>query len=74
VWNVIPDRTGTGKIILMAEGLHDHGAITPTGLREEHLDPVQEWCEENKCGRRVAFHMFHFNTEKEVTAFLLRWS
>ena len=73
VWTVVPDSSETGKIILMAEAVHSHGAITPTGLREEHLDPVQRWCEENKCGKRMAFHIFHFKTEKELAVFLLKW-
>ena len=57
----------------MAQAVHDHGAITPTGLREEHLIPVQQWCEESRCGRRMAFDQFYFKNEGEVTAFLLRW-
>ena len=52
---------------------HDNGAITPTGLREEHLVPVQAWCVENQCGIRTSFDMFRFRDEKEMSMFLLRW-
>lgn len=61
-------------LTLVANIHYEHGAITPTGLREEHLDPVQQWCEANNCGCRVSFDMFEFKTEKEMITFLLRWS
>lgn len=35
---------------------------------------IQEWCLENKCGRRVGFDTFKFKSEREMTMFLLRWS
>jgi hypothetical protein len=63
-----------GRIVLMGEAVHDHGAITMTGLREEHFVPVQQWCQQTECGVRMAFNIFHFDTEEEVTAFLLKWS
>ena len=52
---------------------YDHDAVTPTGLREEHLIPVQDWCVEHNCGVRTSFDMFKFRNKKEVTAFLLKW-
>ena len=60
-------------LILRANIVYDHGAITPTGLREEDLDPVQEWCQKSKCGVRISFDMFRFKDRKEITAFLLAW-
>ena len=60
--------------VLYANCAYDHGAVTPTGLREEFLEPVQKWCEENKCGVRISFDMFRFKTREEMTMFLLRWS
>jgi hypothetical protein len=53
---------------------HDTGAITPTGLREEHLIPVQQWSEKFHCGRRMSFDLWQFDTEEERSMFLLRWS
>lgn len=45
------------------------------GLYQEgYLKSVQKWCEENNCGTRMAFDMFHFETEEEMVTFLLRWS
>ena len=52
---------------------YDHGAITATGLREEHLIPVQQWCEENHCGERISFDMWKFKHKQDLTAFLLKW-
>lgn len=59
---------------LRVQAHHENGAITPTGLRESHLDPIQKWSEENKCGRRMSFDLWQFRTKEEVTLFLLRWS
>jgi len=40
---------------------------------ESDLDPVQEWCEQNNCGKRISFDQFRFRSKKEITMFLLRW-
>lgn len=61
-------------MVLYAVMEYDHGAVTPTGLREEHLVPIQHWCEQNHCGRRISFDMFKFRNRKEISAFLLRWA
>lgn len=60
-------------LTLMANLEYAHGAITQTGLREDDLIPVQEWCEKTKCGVRTSFTMFKFKDRKEITAFLLVW-
>ena len=71
VWHRLPEDH---RLILCANIHYSHGAITPTGLKESHLDPVQEWCDEHKCGRRISFDMFLFRTEADMTTFLLKWS
>ena len=53
--------------------LYEHGAVTPTGLREQDLVHVQQWCVENHCGTRMSFDQWRFDNESQVTAFLLRW-
>jgi hypothetical protein len=53
---------------------HYPGCFTPTGLREEHVDPIGEWCQQNNCGRRTSFTTFQFRNAKQVTMFLLRWN
>lgn len=60
-------------LVLWANLQYSHGAITPTGLREEDLSLVQQWCERNKCGIRSNFGMFKFKSQKEITMFLLVW-
>jgi hypothetical protein len=60
-------------LILWARMQYDHGAVTTTGMRSEHLDPVQDWCMHNRCGRRTSFEMFKFRNKEEVTMFLLKW-
>lgn len=40
---------------------------------DEELKVVQQWCEETKCGKRIAFNEFHFISE-EMATFLLRWA
>jgi hypothetical protein len=61
-------------IWLRVQAHHEHGAITPTGLHEAMLYPVQEWSDQNKCGRRMSFDLWQFKNEKEVSMFLLKWS
>ena len=60
-------------LILYANLEYENGAVTQTGLKSDMLDPVQQWCEETGCGRRVSFDMFKFRNDEEVTAFLLKW-
>ena len=58
---------------LYARMSYPHGAITMTGMTEEHIVPVQRWCEENNCGERISFDMFRFRNQAEMSAFLLKW-
>ena len=58
---------------LMARVHYDHGAVTPTGLGNFDLDPVQHWCDENKCGVRISFDEFKFRNQEEMSMFLLKW-
>ena len=49
-------------------------AQTTGGLRNTDMDPIQNWCVENRCGVRISFDMFEFRNEDELAFFLLRWS
>ncbi len=69
VWREFNHR----PLVLYANMHHDNDAITPTGLREEMLVPVQQWCEETGCGRRISFDMFQFKNRADISAFLLKW-
>lgn len=62
------------RLTLQAVVEYEHGAVTPTGLKSEHLDSVQEWCIQNKCGLRMSFDMFKFRNKAEISMFLLKWS
>ena len=44
------------------------------GFKEEDMDPIQQWCQESNCGKRISFDMFQFKNDKQITMFLLRWS
>jgi hypothetical protein len=61
------------SLTLYARLSYDHGPITQTGLRDHDLDPVQDWCVANRCGRRTSFEMFKFRNEAELSMFLLKW-
>lgn len=71
VWETWPRSGGHWLRVQMA---YEHGAVTPTGLSEHMLIPVQDWCVENNCGERMGFDLFRFKNKKEVTMFLLRWT
>lgn len=60
-------------MVLCANLAYENGAVTQTGLREEMLVPVADWCEQNHCGRRISFDMFKFRDCEQITMFLLRW-
>ena len=54
---------------------YSRGTFTPTGLRDEHVEPVAKWCFDNSC---VVLHKIPyqivFKTEAEVAWFLLAWT
>jgi hypothetical protein len=70
---IVWERDAAYPLILIARIAYDHGPITQTGLRESNLEPIQEWCMYNRCGRRTSFDTFKFRNEEEVTMFLLKW-
>ena len=41
---------------------------------EEELKKIQEWCEINQCGIRMSYDQFVFNSEKDLSMFMLKWS
>lgn len=67
------ERDAAYPLIVIARIAYDHGPITQTGLREHNLEPVQEWCMHNRCGRRTSFDTFKFRNEAELSMFLLKW-
>jgi hypothetical protein len=44
------------------------------GLDEADMDPIHDWSKHTKCGIRMSFDMWRFNTPEEMTMFLLKWS
>jgi hypothetical protein len=71
---IVWQRDTEKSLILYARISYDHGPVTQTGLRDYDLDPIQEWCVHNRCGRRTSFEQFRFRNEQELTMFLLKWS
>jgi hypothetical protein len=41
---------------------------------EEELKQIQEWCEINQCGVRMSYDQFAFDSEQELSMFMLKWS
>jgi len=41
---------------------------------DEHIAAIVLWCEATKCGRRMAYNMWQFKTDRDMTAFALRWT
>lgn len=53
---------------------HGRGSFTPTGMRDYHTEPVAKWCFENSCGIMSNYpYQIEFQTEAQVTWFLLAW-
>ena len=38
-----------------------------------HIDEMIKWCRDNHCGYRIAYDMFAFKSQKELSMFLLKW-
>lgn len=68
------ERHESRPLTLYARMLHDNGAVTLTGMREEHMVEIADWCYQNKCGKRTAYDQYEFKNEKQMTMFLLRWN
>ena len=67
-------RNPRSALTLYAICDYGENRLTPTGLRDTDLDPVQDWCVANQCGVRMSFDTFRFVNEKELAIFLLKWS
>jgi hypothetical protein len=50
------------------------GTLSIWGLREEDLEPVQEWSVTCNCGKRMSFDLWQFKSRKHMTMFLMKWS
>jgi hypothetical protein len=44
------------------------------GLNESDMDPIQAWSEESNCGVRTSFNTWKFDSEKQITMFILKWA
>lgn len=64
-----------GKRLTIKVGLAYYpGCFTMSGMRDQHINPIVEWCRANNCGQWAAYDMFKFKSKKQMTMFLLRWS
>jgi hypothetical protein len=54
------------RIEVMPRGLE-------VGINEQDMDPIQQWCNEHNCGKRISFDTFQFKSKAQITMFLLRW-
>jgi len=71
-WRKLEGKKRTLECSLHYE--HNPEVFTPTGLRDEHLDPVLVWCRDNNCGYRTSYNHFAFDTDEQMTMFVLRWA
>jgi len=42
-------------------------------LTENEADAIMQWCMENRCGVRMSFDMWRFQTKKDLMVFVLKW-
>jgi len=63
-----------GKLELVLKAELDTGSGPNIVAPDAHVVyPIQEWCLENNCGRRMSYDTFRFRNQKQKTLFLLRW-
>jgi hypothetical protein len=65
-WAPIKPRMLQAQLKVMPRGME-------LGMCELDMDPIQQWCIEHNCGTRMAFDMFKFKTDADITMFLLKW-
>ena len=52
-----------------------NGAITSTGLREHHLQPILEWSEQQDIKiDKVSWNIWRFENKDDASLVLLRWT
>jgi hypothetical protein len=67
IWHQLPGRKLKATWMPQPRGFE-------MGLKESDMDPIQKWCQDSNCGKRISFDMFQFKTDKQITMFLLKWS
>jgi len=68
IWHTLPGRKLKATWEVGPRGWESHG------LKESDIDPIQQWCTQTRCGKRISFDTFIFKENKQITMFLLRWS
>jgi hypothetical protein len=41
---------------------------------DNDIAEITAWCKDANCGKRMAYDMFQFKNEADMTTFLLRWA
>jgi len=44
------------------------------GITDEDMKTIHEWSKQIGCGYRISFDTWQFETQLEITMFLLKWS
>ena len=65
-WALIKPRMLQAQLKVLPRGME-------LGMSERDMDPIQQWCIDHNCGTRMAFDIFKFKSQKEITMFLLKW-
>ena len=45
-----------------------------TGISDKDMQPIADWLNETKCGKRTSFDTVKFRNKTEMSMFLLRWN
>lgn len=67
-WSNVEDREGRWLKFRVPD---EHLSVRDL---DEHIAEIVRWSEVTKCGRRMAYNMWQFKTDRDMTAFVLRWS
>lgn len=67
IWDQYTQRSGWWLRIGNRESYefdHDFG---------HKLVEISQWCDANKCGIRMSYELFQFESEQQMAFFLLKW-
>jgi hypothetical protein len=61
------------RVEIWVAALRSKENITLEGLRDHHMELVQDWVEQLELGHRMAFNQWKLHNESAMSAFVLYW-